>query len=139
VDVIALGAGEQGGVNNTRVMMDDPAEASWLWARLAPFVPLRLGPWRAVGLNERFRYYRYDPGQYFKYHGDGAFHRSDAERSFLTAMVYLNDDCEGGTTDFRDGCFVAPRRGTALVFEHHLIHQGGPRSSAAGSTCSAQT
>jgi hypothetical protein len=40
--------------------------------------------------------------------------------------VYLNDDCEGGTTDFRDGVSVAPRRGTGLVFEHHLVHQGAP-------------
>src|SRR5688572_29092590 len=67
--------------NNTRVMYDNPTGASWLWERMAASVPQRLGPWRAVGLNERFRYYRYEPGQYFKWHGDGAFVRSDVERS----------------------------------------------------------
>ena len=112
--------------NNTRVMVDDLEQARWLWARLAPFVPARLGPWRAVGVNERFRYYRYDPGQYFRWHGDGAFIRSEVERSLYTAMVYLNDECDGGTTDFRDGVSVAPRRGMGLVFEHHLVHQGAP-------------
>jgi hypothetical protein len=41
-------------------------------------------------------------------------------------MVYLNDDFEGGTTDFRDGDVIAPKRGMALLFEHRLIHQGAP-------------
>jgi predicted 2-oxoglutarate/Fe(II)-dependent dioxygenase YbiX len=112
--------------NNTRVMIDDPARAAWLWDRMVAFVPERIGPWKAVGLNERFRYYRYDPGQYFRWHGDGAFVRSQYERSLLTAMVYLSDDFEGGSTEFSDHGPVIPRRGTALFFEHRLIHQGAP-------------
>src|SRR5262249_3567879 len=45
--------------NNTRVMLDDPVRAAVLWTRLAPTVPARLGRLRAVGLNERLRFYRY--------------------------------------------------------------------------------
>jgi predicted 2-oxoglutarate/Fe(II)-dependent dioxygenase YbiX len=112
--------------NNTRVMIDDPARAAWLWDRVVAFVPPRFGPWKAVGLNERLRYYRYDPGQYFKWHGDGAFVRSREERSLLTAMVYLSEDFEGGSTDFHDYGSVIPQRGSALFFEHSLIHQGAP-------------
>ena len=112
--------------NNTRVMIDDPARAGWLWDRVAAFIPPRIGPWTAVGLNERFRYYRYDPGQYFRWHGDGAFARSHYERSLLTAMVYLSDDFEGGSTEFSDYGAVIPERGSALFFEHRLIHQGAP-------------
>lgn len=112
--------------NNTRVMIDDQALAGWLWDRVAQFVPARIGPWKAAGLNERFRYYRYDPGQYFRWHGDGAFVRSRFERSLLTAMVYLSDDFEGGSTDFHDYGSVLPERGMALFFEHSLIHQGAP-------------
>jgi predicted 2-oxoglutarate/Fe(II)-dependent dioxygenase YbiX len=112
--------------NNTRVMIDDPGRAGWLWDRVAAFVPPRIGPWKAVGLNERFRYYRYDPGQYFRWHGDGAFVRSQYERSLLTAMVYLSDDFEGGSTDFQDYGSVIPERGMALFFEHSLFHQGAP-------------
>lgn len=114
--------------NNTRVILDDPVRAAALWRRLAPFVPARAG-WQAVGLNERFRFYRYEPGQFFFWHRDGAFVRSDEERSFLTVMLYLADAVGGGTTDFdtRAGEFqVAPRTGTALVFEHSLRHQGAP-------------
>lgn len=112
--------------NNGRVMIDDTALAAALWERLAPHAPARWGFWDAVGLNERFRFYRYDVGQYFKWHGDGSFVRSISERSLFTAMIYLNDDFQGGTTDFRDGRSIVPRAGAALLFEHPLIHQGAP-------------
>lgn len=120
--------------NNTRVMLDDTNRAAWLWDRLARFVHGQLGPWTAVGLNERFRYYRYEPGQYFRWHGDGAFVRAYNERSLFTAMIYLNDDFEGGTTDFRGGFgrpdhIIVPRRGMALIFEHSQLHQGAPVKS----------
>ena len=44
----------------------------------------------------------------------------------FTAMVYLNDDFEGGTTDFLRGPSVVPRRSMLLLFEHELVHQGAP-------------
>src|SRR5262245_35823617 len=70
--------------NNTRVMIDDPGLASALWARLAPVLPPAPplgGPWRASGLNERFRLYRYEVGQAFRWHRDGAYRR-EREESF---------------------------------------------------------
>lgn len=115
--------------NNTRVMLDDRARAAALWQRLAPWVPLERAGGAAVGLNERLRYYRYAPGQYFRWHRDGAFYREERERSLLTAMVYLNDDFEGGSTDFDVGdetLSVKPERGLVLLFEHRLRHQGAP-------------
>jgi prolyl 4-hydroxylase len=116
--------------NNTRVMVDDPAMAQSLWPRLEPFMPKRIGAYCAVGLNERFRYYRYESGQQFDWHRDGAFVRSDDEQSFLTLMLYLNDDCDGGTTDFMfvtdDELRVVPRMGMGLVFSHPLYHRGAP-------------
>ncbi len=132
--------------NNGRVMFDDRQLAEDLWARLAPQVPERQPTtrrghwWQAVGLNERFRSYRYEPGQYFYWHQDGSFRRNDWERSLMSVILYLNDDFEGGHTDF-DGRYtemidealdgqvsasVAPRRGRALVFLHPLLHQGAP-------------
>ena len=110
--------------NNGRVMVDDPLRAAWLWGRVWRHVDEHYGSFSAVGLNERFRYYRYAPGEYFKWHGDGAYIRSERERSMYSFLIYLNEDCEGGTTDFRGGLRVKPVRGAALVFEHGLIHQG---------------
>jgi predicted 2-oxoglutarate/Fe(II)-dependent dioxygenase YbiX len=112
--------------NNTRVMLDDEARAEALWDRLRPYLTIshrRGGLWRPVGLNERLRFYRYTPGQVFRWHRDGAFVRNRHEHSQLTFMVYLDDDCDGGATEFEDGV-VTPRRGMALVFTHGLLHQG---------------
>jgi prolyl 4-hydroxylase len=109
--------------NNGRVMIDDPALATALWKRLSRHLPEVSYEYRVIGLNERFRYYRYDVGEYFKWHRDGAFVRSHFERSLFTAMVYLNDDFEGGATDF-GAVKITPRRGMALLFEHQQLHQG---------------
>lgn len=124
--------------NNDRVMIDDPALAADLWDRLRPFVAAKRGTgWHAAGLNERLRFYRYDPGQQFDCHFDGHFERSPLEQSALTFMVYLNAGFEGGTTDFdfrlvsgdRDGPIalsVAPEAGMSLVFPHRIFHRGAP-------------
>lgn len=115
--------------NNTRVIVDDREHAAALWQRISTLVPQTLEGHSAVGLNERFRIYRYDPGQYFRWHSDGAFVRSPTEHSLLTLMVYLSDDFSGGSTDFdtrHDTLRVTPRAGMALVFEHALRHQGAP-------------
>jgi hypothetical protein len=114
--------------NNTRVMVDDPRRAAALWERLRPHARAVVeGParWEPVGLNERLRFYRYTPGQHFRWHMDGAFIRSYAEQSLWTFMVYLNDDFEGGATEFFRDAPVRPQTGAALVFDHELRHQGG--------------
>jgi hypothetical protein len=110
--------------NNRRIMLDTPDRAEALWHRAAPLMPDRTS-WRPSGLNERLRFYRYDPGQRFAPHFDGYFARSSDERSFLTFIVYLNDGFEGGQTRF-EGVTVKPRIGTALCFRHHLLHEGAP-------------
>lgn len=111
--------------NNTRVMFDDEALAAALFARIGGAIPARLCGRRAVGVNERFRCYRYEPGQRFAPHYDGAYTRSATERSELTFIVYLNDDFHGGTTAFHDfDLEVTPRTGSALLFQHRLLHEG---------------
>ena len=115
--------------NNTRVMQDDFELAGRLWGRMKEWVPTthrRIGSWHPHGLNERLRYYRYTQGQYFKWHSDGPFIRNPQEVSLFTAMIYLNEDFEGGTTDFQFGPTVTPRQGMLLLFEHSLVHQGAP-------------
>ena len=51
-----------------------------------------------MGLNERLRFLRYDPGQYFLQHPDGHFSRGRRERSFITLLLYLNEGYVGGHT-----------------------------------------
>ena len=78
---------------------------------------------QAWGLNERWRIYRYRPGQRFAGHVDGSFRRENGEKSLLTLLLYLNEEFEGGETTF-DELVVTPARGMALVFRHDLFHAG---------------
>jgi predicted 2-oxoglutarate/Fe(II)-dependent dioxygenase YbiX len=117
--------------NNARLIHDDPDLADRLWQRAKPFMPPWIGAWRATGFNERFRYYRYDPGQQFAPHGDGSLRRENGEESQLTFMVYLNDDFTGGETVFYEEpgklrLSVRPERGMALIFVHRQWHAGAP-------------
>lgn len=109
--------------NNDRVLLDDDALAGELWQRIANDVPTVVEGWKAVGLNERMRFYRYDAGQKFNWHGDGCFRRANGEQSFLTFMVYLNDGFTGGETVFR-GVHIEPQQGMALLFCHWQKHKG---------------
>ena len=116
--------------DNARLIVDDSALAATLWQRLQPFLPASIDQWRLQGLNERFRFYRYDPGQRFAPHLDGYFERANGDRSHLTFMIYLNDDFAGGETRFYSGDTTQPRatvraeRGMALVFAHLQLHEG---------------
>jgi prolyl 4-hydroxylase len=111
--------------NNDRVVFDDPDLARELFSRIRGAIAPRLCGMRALGANERFRCYRYSPGQRFAPHYDGAFARSERECSLLTLMVYLNEGFTGGATTFHDwDVHVKPRTGMALLFQHRLLHEG---------------
>lgn len=67
---------------------------------------------KPLGLNAKFRFYRYQEGDYFKFHTDSACPGSNVINKYLIANVYpdrysemtflifLNDDYEGGATRF---------------------------------------
>src|SRR5215207_3522873 len=63
--------------DNGRLFVDDTAMAGDLWLRMRELVPFFIHSARAVGLNERFRYYRYGPGQKFAPHYDGYYSRGN--------------------------------------------------------------
>ena len=115
--------------DNARLIVDTSSLAAEWWRRAGPFLPERIKAWRAVGFNERFRFYRYEPGQRFAPHFDGYFSRENGERSQLTFMVYLNSDFTGGETKFYSEdrelrMEVRPESGMALVFVHQQLHEG---------------
>lgn len=110
--------------DNERVMYVDQVHAFQLWEKLKPYIRPVIANSYAIGLNEMLRFYKYSPGQRFKMHRDGSYIRNESEFSYYTFMVYLNDDYEGGQTKFESGESVTPRKGTALIFEHSLRHEG---------------
>lgn len=142
-EALAYEAGTVAGVvnenirNNERVILDDEALASQLFHCAAPFLPAVLEDHRLVGFNERWRFYRYQPGQTFNPHRDGSYVRMQTwEESKLTFMIYLNEGMVGGETKFFvdiEHAFqqpaspylsVQPKTGSALIFLHSIWHEG---------------
>lgn len=121
-------------------------QSSSLFARVKDLLPQEIDGDRLVGLNRRWRLYRYLAGNAYRKHLDGAWPASgvrvssDGRKQYLydayggstrsryTFIVYLSDDFEGGATTFFvpqvgvEGTLqarpVQPRRGFATVFPH---------------------
>ena len=110
------------------------------------------GKWRAVGLNESWRFVRYKVGGHFASHVDGSYVANSERRSLYTLNIYLNDleEDAGGETVFcgkdqelsydkdekrygtdmsRIVASVKPRAGHGLIFTQapfELLHAGVP-------------
>ena len=110
--------------NNLRVIIDDTELVEKIWLKVSCFFQNEIHDHKAYGLNERFRFYKYEIGQRFNKHKDGAYVRNENDKSFYTFMIYLNDDFEGGSTDFENEISIQPKTGNALVFLHPLRHIG---------------
>jgi len=110
--------------NNDRLLFFDDNLSQKLWERVKFFIPKEIGIYRALGLNEMFRIYRYTKGQRFKMHRDGSYQRNDKECSLLSFIMYLNHDFDGGETEFRKLETIVPKKGSALIFKHPYRHEG---------------
>ncbi|MET4108223.1 2OG-Fe(II) oxygenase [Hymenobacter sp. UYP22] len=109
--------------NNNRAFYKNEELAQVMWEKVQPFLPTQLGNSQAVGLNELFRFYRYQRGHQFKGHFDESYVRNEVEASYYTFMIYLNDNFQGGATTFQK-LHIQPKQGMALVFLHNLYHAG---------------
>lgn len=129
--------------NNLRVVIDSPAIAAGLWARVRGHVDARHEGAPVVGINDRFRVYRYEVGQRFFPHVDVRTAVPGGETR-ASVVIYLNDGFEGGMTRFfelkdrssrrgegrgrkfdnRERFAVRPPVGSAVVFDHLLLHEG---------------
>lgn len=113
--------------SNDRIIFDNLDLALRLWNRLAPVLPAVWIARSLAGLNERFRFYRYSSNQQFDWHYDGAFERSNGEKSLITVLIYLGGDYTGGeTTFFVDDKLIEVRgnQGDVVFFPHRLRHRG---------------
>jgi prolyl 4-hydroxylase len=110
--------------NNDRLMIFDNELAKNLFEKAVGFLPQTHDDYKVLDFNEMFRIYKYSPGQRFKMHRDGSYIRNENEKSFYTFLIYLNDDFEGGETEFENLFTVTPIKGSALIFYHPLRHEG---------------
>jgi hypothetical protein len=153
--------------NNQRVCINSEALSDVLFSRLVPVMRSlnedkitctaenkhtflnegfgMKGEWCMHSLNSRFRLCKYHPGGHFGPHYDGDYVVDPVRyRSLKTFMIYLNDDYDGGQTNFVDshdmhldkekGIYCSPlekifsslkaERGDCLVFDHRILHEG---------------
>ncbi len=106
-----------------------------IWERCKEFFkPSNHTSFKPLGLNARFRFYRYGVGDYFAPHADGAWTGSrvvDGELvrdaygdrlSEMTFLIFLSEGYDGGRTLFQtpDGklAAVATPKGAVLCFPH---------------------
>ncbi|KAG0085920.1 hypothetical protein BGZ93_000387 [Podila epicladia] len=136
--------------------MADDQLLKHIFDRCKPHFPETSGDGHgAVGINSRWRVYRYVPGAIYRIHVDGQWPGSGLDPvtgeylydayggtrwSRLTFLVYLNDEFEGGGTTFftpsadvgfMDARAASPRAGSVLCFPHgeaagSLLHEGSP-------------
>jgi prolyl 4-hydroxylase len=122
--------------NDTAILKDDGSFIDLLYQRIVAHVPEKMSREEAghgrvevevCGLFAPMRVYRYGVGQRFGLHQDQSYTREDGARSFLTLILYLNDEYTGGETDFPEQHQrIVPRQGTVLLFQHMLLHAGLP-------------
>lgn len=150
--LLNIGCGKQVLVTNVRkslrCVIDDVKAADILWERMhqaAPYTIMHGGmSWQCVGLNERMRVLKYEPGDYYVSHSDGTFVRpagactatgEPGDTSFFTVMFYLNTPVKGGgtnlisSTDSKQVSHVKPCTGQALIFDHSIRYEAATLES----------
>ncbi|GAM18569.1 hypothetical protein SAMD00019534_017440 [Acytostelium subglobosum LB1] len=134
--------------NNTRTLGKSKTLSAILWSRLQRHIRMeelegirpygfdQEGVWIPVELDDCFTFGRYEPGGRFKPHLDATYAESPDRRSIFTMQIYLNDDYEGGKTNFFLpanplevdkhvlSASVTPKTGMAVLFNHDTLHEG---------------
>jgi hypothetical protein len=98
---------------------------------------------KALGFNARFRFYRYDSGDYFAPHTDGSWPGSKViggelvtnayndRWSLLSVLFFLSDDFDGGATRF----FVSESDPTLPARSNHDVKTVDIRTPLGGVLC----
>jgi hypothetical protein len=154
------------GIDSCEWLVDDSIH-NLLYDRIREHLPLSMGEASGsgsgnnggskksnalCGINKRWRFFRYGKDCVYRPHIDGSWpagslsedgksyelDKSGSTRSYLTFLIYLNDDFEGGETKFyypeEEGSKalvvrgIIPQRGSVLVFPQgntaSLLHEG---------------
>ncbi len=114
--------------NDSLTWIVDEQTDGLIWQRIAHVMDDRQAIFsgsKALGINARFRFYRYSPDDYFKPHSDGAWPGSriiDNELvanaypdrySQMTFLILLSEDFQGGATRFMTNADYPTKPATA--------------------------
>lgn len=112
-----------------RLEEDSDEMANILWNKIKPYLPRYYEGGELVCLNTHFRYSKYEHGMEFGKHRDGTNQDKNGYRSIITFNIFLNDEFEGGETDFFDDSgnlilSAKPKSGRAALFDGSILHCG---------------
>lgn len=159
--------GREDARNNEYTVITDQALADRFFQRVSSLLPQTMEwmsdnsyfnkdiggrEWTIAGCVDRLRFYKYKKDEEYPEHMDGSYSRtityehSDGtqqafkQHSFLTLLIYLNDNFEGGETRFypdKQHCrflrdienkqpvhVIEPKQGMATVNIHNILHEG---------------
>ena len=111
--------------NNDVCRMSNSEITDELFNRIRWDENLEKDGWFIFEVAKDFKIYRYsDPSQYFGMHYDRQVTGPLKTTSFVTMLIYLNEDFEGGTTEFQDGYQVVPKTGkAAFLTQNNYLHE----------------
>ena len=119
---------DRNGADYQRSLFHNPGLAQEIHKRVRDLLP------SGQYVSERFRFSHYRPGGLFSLHQDGVHQDpKTGDRSVKTLSVFLNDDYEGGETEFFEGnnltsaesVFLGvPETGKAILFPREVYHRG---------------
>ena len=123
--------------NNTRIVYDDFEFSHQIFEKTKPLIETEeslqfqeKGMWKAVSMNERFRFYKYTTGQKFVKHYDGTVFIHSRLKSIFTFLIYLNQNFTGGETKLYNEDLnefvIKPETGLAVAFLHQTLHESVP-------------
>lgn len=123
--------------NNSRAEWTDESLAGELWPSIQALLTNGcVGDIQPVGLSDRWKVYRYVPGERFNAHRDGIVRTADGLESRLTVLFVLKKPERGGGTRFYEDRGEDDKRrgplasevfgdvGDAIVFDHKWWHEG---------------
>ncbi len=112
-----------------RLIHTDRAFANILFRRIKNHLPEEIDGKKIVCLNDHIRLSQYNEGGSFKVHRDGFNQDSMGNRSICTVNIFLNEDFEGGETDFLNEDHTlrfraVPKSGRGAIFYSQQLHRG---------------
>jgi hypothetical protein len=112
-----------------RSIIDNDMFSERLFNIIYKYLPLTYNNKNIKYINPRFRFLKYDIGDYFTRHRDGNYVDAEGNQSLITILIYLNNDYEGGyTTFFSDpddynGYIIVPKPGMICLMDQEIGHE----------------
>lgn len=110
------------GRHNSEMFIDDEEIIGLIIKKMKS---LRIkGSKQVIEYHKPFEFYRYNEGDYILPHQDSSMCFNSGNYSNFTAIIYLNNNYQGGYTFFNQlKKYIKPRTGTLLLFKHNLLHE----------------